>query len=739
MKKFLSFLVAIVFCLCLEYQSADAATMPDEKNNGWLWPVLSSRHISRGYNDSGHQGLDITGSSGCEVRASKDGEVVSVFKGCHNVNGAGNRLSCEARNAKIDAGLMPGEVKCEYHNPWKLSYKRSDWETAYTGYYCNYGYGNGVIIYHEDTDSYSRYAHMKSLTVEVGQEVARGDVIGYMGETGNCDGTHLHFAISSSMSGGEYNNNPNSADLKITVSGGTSGNSNWNQSESNDTGFAVDDNGIYYQFEIRKAPDVQTKTVGRGVDVTWEDVGASSYYVYVQNIDTKEIPWGQNVGKTFKTHLYFSAGNYRAFVTAVYSADVMLSGWSDFVAIEETAPTLSADVIGQDVFIKWNDVGATSYYLYAQELNNSNVVYGANIGSLLDYHLHLSAGCPFRIFVTAVYTDELMKSSSVDVRTDVLSAKTDKDSGYNVNETVTLSVNATSFDSCNLKIYRKPVNGDQYLFWEGQVSSPSVERSFSQEGEYSCYFIVTRSGILYTSETAMWQVSRIMEWATPTYKWSEDNDSVTATRLCLTDSARTETETVGTTMMVIKTATCEVNGETTYTSKAFDNTAFTVQRKTVDNIPALGHMLTAHTKVEATCTETGTEAYWNCSVCNKLFSDETATTEIEKPIVILAAGHALMATNANAATCTEPGNIACWTCETCGKHFSDAEGETEIAENSWIIPAKGHTLTATTAKAAACEEAGNSAYWTCKTCHKHFNDAEGETEIEENSWIIPAI
>lgn len=42
------------------------------------------------------------------------------------------------------------------------------------------------------------------------------------------------------------------------------------------------------------------------------------------------------------------------------------------------------------------------------------------------------------------------------------------------------------------------------------------------------------------------------------------------------------------------------------------------------------------------------------------------------------------------ATCTADGNEEHWTCETCGKYFSNANGNTEIAEDSWIISAINH-------------------------------------------------
>ena len=42
-------------------------------------------------------------------------------------------------------------------------------------------------------------------------------------------------------------------------------------------------------------------------------------------------------------------------------------------------------------------------------------------------------------------------------------------------------------------------------------------------------------------------------------------------------------------------------------------------------------------------------------------------------------------------------------------------------------------------KDATCTEYGNEEYWTCDTCGKCFSDANGDTEIEKDSWIISAI
>lgn len=69
-----------------------------------------------------------------------------------------------------------------------------------TATYSNYGYGNYIVINHgeclDDNSSYiSLYGHCSSLAVEVGQEVEKGQLIGYVGTTGNSTGPHLHLEL----------------------------------------------------------------------------------------------------------------------------------------------------------------------------------------------------------------------------------------------------------------------------------------------------------------------------------------------------------------------------------------------------------------------------------------------------------------------------------------------------------------------------------------------------------------
>ena len=62
------------------------------------------------------------------------------------------------------------------------------------------GYGNHVIINHGYQYS-TLYGHMYRIKVRVGQSIKRGEVIGYVGNTGKSTGPHLHYEV---MKGGRH-------------------------------------------------------------------------------------------------------------------------------------------------------------------------------------------------------------------------------------------------------------------------------------------------------------------------------------------------------------------------------------------------------------------------------------------------------------------------------------------------------------------------------------------------------
>ena len=114
---------------------------------GWIRPVagpLTSPYGPRwGRN---HNGVDLGGSVGTPVVASRPGTVVFVSNGCHPTNSWG----------------------------------------------CGGGFGNYVTVAHEGGMA-TIYAHLASVSIGNGQQVAGGQSLGAIGNSGNSYGPHLHF------------------------------------------------------------------------------------------------------------------------------------------------------------------------------------------------------------------------------------------------------------------------------------------------------------------------------------------------------------------------------------------------------------------------------------------------------------------------------------------------------------------------------------------------------------------
>ena len=141
--------------------------------------------------------------------------------------------------------------------------------------------------------------------------------------------------------------------------------------------------------------------------------------------------------------------------------------------------------------------------------------------------------------------------------------------------------------------------------------------------------------------------------------------------------------------------------------------------KTVEN-----HNYAVKEIVPPTCNgENGTEGYtvYRCTVHGEEYNDDYV------PALTDDYSHDVWEVE-TAPNCTEPGLMICKCArfDACGHYIAR-----EIAPF-------GHTMTKFDARAATCLLDGNSEYWFCAACGKYFSDAEGTTEIEENSWVIPA-
>ena len=204
------------------------------------------------------------------------------------------------------------------------------------------------------------------------------------------------------------------------------------------------------------------------------------------------------------------------------------------------------------------------------------------------------------------------------------------------------------------------------------------------------------------------------------------------------------------------TATCTSPGEIVCTATGvYEGHTLSVSHTYVT--PALGHDLVHHDARPATCTTSGTEAYWKCTRdgCGKLFSDADGENETSLEALTIpvdtnahswstdwtwddkehwypctnegceakqgAAAHEPEIEPGKPATCTEEGMTDATFCSVCGAPISEQE----------IIEPLGHQLTPVAKVEATCTAPGTEAYWKCTRdgCGKLFSDADGKNEI----------
>lgn len=102
---------------------------------------------------------------------------------------SGYNYSPETNHSAIDIGGQIGNA----------IYATDNGVVVYAGWN-DYGYGNMIVVDH-GFGWQSLYAHLEALNVGCGSYVYQGDLIGYLGSTGNSSGPHLHFELMSETYG----------------------------------------------------------------------------------------------------------------------------------------------------------------------------------------------------------------------------------------------------------------------------------------------------------------------------------------------------------------------------------------------------------------------------------------------------------------------------------------------------------------------------------------------------------
>lgn len=98
------------------------------------------------------------------------------------------------RGGVISQGFRAGHRAIDIAAPIGTPVYTVDSGVVLSSGYSRDGYGGRVIIDHQ-IDYVTLYAHLSQALVEVGDMVQKGQLIGYVGSTGNSTGPHIHFEI----------------------------------------------------------------------------------------------------------------------------------------------------------------------------------------------------------------------------------------------------------------------------------------------------------------------------------------------------------------------------------------------------------------------------------------------------------------------------------------------------------------------------------------------------------------
>lgn len=117
---------------------------------------------------------------------------------CPLVDGAGwtGSLSwpVDGRELQEGRGFRPGHSAIDILAPIGASVYAAESGVVIWGGFSTWGYGNLVVLAHGETWQ-TYYAHLTETRVSCGQSVARGDLIGTIGQTGMSNFPHIHFVV----------------------------------------------------------------------------------------------------------------------------------------------------------------------------------------------------------------------------------------------------------------------------------------------------------------------------------------------------------------------------------------------------------------------------------------------------------------------------------------------------------------------------------------------------------------
>lgn len=157
-----------------------------------------------------------------------------------------------------------------------------------------------------------------------------------------------------------------------------------------------------------------------------------------------------------------------------------------------------------------------------------------------------------------------------------------------------------------------------------------------------------------------------------------------------------------------------------------------IDRDTFKEIPVTiidhTHSITLVPKAPETCTTDGNKEHYKCNVCGDLFADARGVNVLTEEQVKIPAGHEYGdLVPKQEPTCTQTGMQAHYKCSVCNKYFDESKNEKTVAELTISINPNAHDFGAWKDEVpATCVATGTKGHKDCSRCNKHYDESGNE-------------
>ena len=294
------------------------------------------------------------------------------------------------------------------------------------------------------------------------------------------------------------------------------------------------------------------------------------------------------------------------------------------------------------------------------------------------------------------------------------------------------------------KVYGTPVSTGSITVYIG-VKTKDIYDSYDDSGfgDSYCYFLVYENGqitmVTISPENTSVPKGGQRQFTATVTGYGDFDDSVTW-EVYRNSSKDTKISQDGVLTVGIDETATKIGVEAT--SKGNTNKFLEIPVTIINHT----HTTTLVPEKPKTCTTDGNIEHFKCNVCGDLFEDAKGVNSLTEEQVKIPAGHEYGdLVPKQESTCRQTGMQAHYKCSVCNKYFDESKTEKTVTELTIPIDPNAHDFGARIAEVpATCVATGTKGHKDCNRCNRHYDESGNEiTDLtiptndnhDWNAWV----